>query len=90
VCSFAKVMSGFVDRPNPFLLEKHAAYIKAISNDTKSFEYSASQHFRMSGVYWGLTAMTLLGKNINVEMNTSDLIVWVLRCQHSNGGCDCF
>ena len=31
----------------PFLLEKHVAYVKCISNDKASFEFTASQHFRM-------------------------------------------
>jgi prenyltransferase beta subunit len=70
----------------PFLFEQHVAYIKAISHDTTSFEYTASQHFRMSGVYWGLTALSLLGKDVNTEMDVSELKVWVMQCQHTSGG----
>jgi geranylgeranyl transferase type-2 subunit beta len=69
-----------------FLFDKHVAYIKAISQDTTSFEYTASQHFRMSGVYWGLTALAILGKDIKTEMNVTDLQSWILQCQHQSGG----
>mmetsp|Transcript_6241 Transcript_6241/g.10194 ORF Transcript_6241/g.10194 Transcript_6241/m.10194 type:complete len:363 (+) Transcript_6241:95-1183(+) len=70
----------------PFLLEKHAAYIKTISNDKVSFEFTVSQHFRMSGVYWGLTALSLLGKNLADEINVDEISAWVMECQHECGG----
>ncbi len=40
--------------------EKHRAYIKRVSEDTESFEFAVSEHLRMSGVYWGACARTLL------------------------------
>ena len=50
----------------------------------QSFEYYATEHFRMSGVYWGLTALHLLGK---VDaMSAEDVVDWVMQCQHANGG----
>jgi geranylgeranyl transferase type-2 subunit beta len=70
----------------PFLLEKHAAYIKTISNDKASFEFTVSQHFRMSGVYWGLTALRLCGKNLADEIDVDEISSWVMECQHDSGG----
>lgn len=75
-----------VSREHPFLLEKHVAYISTISADRESFEYVASQHFRMSGIYWGITAMSLLGKDLNETMNVGEIISWVMECQHESGG----
>ena len=75
-----------------FYKEKHIAYIKAISNDKESFEFTASQHFRMSGVYWGMTALSLLiGEEEEEEetdqtMNKVELLDWVMKSQHINGG----
>ena len=40
----------------------------------------------MSGVYWGLTAMSLLGRDLKAEMGSDKLIAWVLQCQHPSGG----
>ena len=49
-----------------------------------TFEFYATEHFRMSGVYWGLTAMHLLDKQD--MMDTEGIVNWVLSCQHPNGG----
>ena len=38
----------------------------------------------MSGVYWGLTAMDLMGK-VHL-MNKEEIIEFVKSCQHESGG----
>jgi geranylgeranyl transferase type-2 subunit beta len=73
---------GLID----FHLEKHIQYIKKISKETDSFEYAVSQHLRMSGVYWGLCAISLLGVDLVEEMNATEIVDWVLRCQQPDGG----
>lgn len=50
----------------------------------ESFEFYATEHFRMSGVYWGLTAMHLLGKLELMDKET--ILDWVLSCQKDDGG----
>ena len=64
----------------------HKEYIKRVSADKESFEFVVSQHFRMSGVYWGLTAMSLLVTDISTEIDTAPIVDWVMKCQHDNGG----
>jgi hypothetical protein len=59
---------------------------RTISNDKASFEFTVSQHFRMSGVYWGLTALSLLGKNLSEEIDVDAISSWIMECQHENGG----
>jgi prenyltransferase beta subunit len=50
----------------------------------ESFDFYATEHFRMSGVYWGLTAMQILGK---LHLMDKDAILdWVLSCQKEDGG----
>lgn len=61
-------------------LQRHFSHVQT----KDSFEYYATEHFRMSGVYWGLTAMHLLGKQH--MMDTAAIVEWVLSCQHTNGG----
>lgn len=51
---------------------------------TSSFEYFATEHFRLSGVYWGVTALYLLNKHTVLSEN--EIIQWVMSCQHPNGG----
>lgn len=47
---------------------------------------SNNQHLRMSGVYWGLMSMALMGRDLRKEMGAEDLANWVMRCQHEGGG----
>ncbi|CAM9497840.1 unnamed protein product [Chrysoparadoxa australica] len=69
-----------------FLEEAHAAYVLQVSKDKESFEYAMSEHLRMSGVYWGLMSMALLGRDLQQEMGGDELANWVMECQHECGG----
>ena len=68
------------------LCDKHAAYIRSLDKlpYTATFEYAATEHLRMNGVYWGCAAMDLLGRL--GEMDKARLVPWLLRCQQPNGG----
>lgn len=69
-----------------FYKEKHVEYIRKVSMDTESFEYLATQHFRMSGIYWGLTSLYLLGVDIKQESSYSGMVDWILSCQDQSSG----
>jgi len=69
-----------------FIYDKHVSYIKKVANDVESFEYLVSQYIRMSGVYWGMTAMAMLGQDLKLEMNSDALVEWVLECQDGETG----
>lgn len=43
-----------------------------------------TEQLRLNGVYWGLTALHLLGKP--EALPRDETIKFVLSCQHSNGG----
>lgn len=43
-----------------------------------------SEYLRMSGVYWGLTAMDLLGQLH--RMNKEEILAFIKSCQHECGG----
>jgi len=47
------------------------------------FEFWVTEHLRVAGVYWGLCAMHILGRE--EEMNAVDIIAYVQSCQHSSG-----
>jgi prenyltransferase beta subunit len=38
-----------------FFEELHATYCGSLASKTDSFEYVATEHLRMSGIYWGLS-----------------------------------
>ena len=74
----------------PFVGDKHAKFIQVLavkSAESKDrFEFAVTEYMRMSGVYWGLTAMALMGRDLRAEMGTDKLVEWVLSCQHPGGG----
>jgi geranylgeranyl transferase type-2 subunit beta len=70
-----------------FLLDKHINYIRRVSADTESFDYLVSQHLRMSGVYWGLTSLSLLGVDLTKEEFSGTMVDWVMSCfDETTGG----
>lgn len=69
-----------------FYREKHVEYVRKISADTESFEYLVSQHLRMSGVYWGLTALTILGEDIKKEAFSETMVAWIMSCYDDQSG----
>ncbi|KAH9290378.1 hypothetical protein KI387_034495, partial [Taxus chinensis] len=64
-------------------IEKHAQYINNLEKK-KDFESMVMEHLRMSGAYWGLTTLDLMGKIEDVDQEV--VVSWVLQCQHDCGG----
>lgn len=52
--------------------------------DTESFEFVATEHLRMSGIYWGITAMALMGRLD--DMDNDKIVKFVIDCQSPSGG----
>ena len=40
----------------------------------------------MSAVYWALTAMAVMNRDLREEMETPKIVEFVMECQHDNGG----
>ena len=82
--------STSVEEPSSELLTfdvaKTVASIQRVSADTTSFEFVVTAHLRMSGVYWGLTAMSTLGKDLMVDMRGAEVVEWVLSCYKPESG----
>ena len=76
-----------VDKPvaeSPLKRALHRAFIKRSSEDSESYAFAISEHLRMSGVYWGLSALYLvdgLG-----DMDRGMIVDFVMSCQHEGGG----
>jgi prenyltransferase beta subunit len=66
-----------------FFSEKHREFIVGLEKKTDTFEFHVTEHLRMSGAYWGATALHLLGRQDDVKQEK--LIEWILQCQHDNG-----
>ena len=69
-----------------FCGSKHGEYVVRVSRDKESLEYAVSEYLRMSGIYWGLTAMCVLDRDLAVDMGSSEIVDWVMNCYHSDSG----
>lgn len=69
-----------------FYHEKHVEYIKKVANDTESFEFLVSQYLRMSGVYWGMAAIGVLGEPFERALDPNSIVQWLLTCQDKSTG----
>lgn len=47
-------------------------------------EYWLSEHLRLSGLYWGLNSLHLLGRPDGLPRE--EIIAFVMSCQHESGG----
>lgn len=59
--------------------DKHDQYLRHLDDDKESLEYMMSEHLRMGGVYWGVSAMALL-QQLDGERRTA-IVDWIMECQ---------
>ncbi|KAL3430859.1 terpenoid cyclases/protein prenyltransferase alpha-alpha toroid [Aspergillus tetrazonus] len=65
-------------------VEKHIDYIKKLDSRKDELEYWLTEHLRLNGVYWGLTALHLLRCPDGLPRDNA--VDFVLSCQQENGG----
>ncbi|KAL8756609.1 MAG: hypothetical protein Q9184_004445 [Pyrenodesmia sp. 2 TL-2023] len=66
------------------VVKKHVEYIKTLDKRKDELEYWLTEHLRLNGVYWGLTALHLL-KHPDA-LPREETIEFVLSCQRQSGG----
>ncbi|GAB7359276.1 hypothetical protein MBLNU230_g5932t2 [Neophaeotheca triangularis] len=66
------------------VIEKHVAYIQSLDTRKDELEYHLTEHLRISGIYWGLQALHLLGQPH--ALPRKGVFDFVLSCLHDNGG----
>ncbi|EFE42043.1 Rab geranylgeranyltransferase, beta subunit [Trichophyton verrucosum HKI 0517] len=64
--------------------QKHVDYIKSLDTRRDELEYWLTEHLRLNGVYWGLTALHILGHPDALPRDKT--IEFVLSCQREDGG----
>jgi geranylgeranyl transferase type-2 subunit beta len=65
-------------------VDKHVAYIQSLDTRKDSLDYWLTEHLRLSGVYWGLTALCLMKHPGGLPRDAT--IAYVKSCQHASGG----
>ncbi|CCF50825.1 hypothetical protein NDA11_000838 [Ustilago hordei] len=72
------------DPPKELLIPLHIAFIEALDKKRDSLAYHFTTHLRMNGVYWGLTALEILGKPEVLDRQA--LIDFVFSCWNEQTG----
>ncbi|KAL1889934.1 Rab geranylgeranyltransferase [Ceratocystis pirilliformis] len=65
-------------------IDAHVKYIQSLDTKKDEYDYWLTEHLRLNGVYWGLTALHLMKRPD--ALPRKDTINFVLSCQHENGG----
>ncbi|KAI9751573.1 MAG: hypothetical protein M4579_006008 [Chaenotheca gracillima] len=78
--------SATSDLPDELRLyvDQHVRYIQSLDTRKDELEYWLTEHLRLNGLYWGLTALHLLGHPD--ALPREETIAFVLSCFHDNGG----
>lgn len=64
--------------------DAHVKYIQSLDTRKDELDYWLTEHLRLNGLYWGLTALHLLRHPD--ALPRQDVVDFVLSCQHENGG----
>ncbi|VDO93142.1 unnamed protein product [Soboliphyme baturini] len=70
--------------PKVLLVQQHADFILSYEKKKDEYEYVMSEFLRMSGLYWCLTAMDIMGQLHKI--NKAEVIDFVRQCWRESGG----
>ncbi|GAA5882143.1 hypothetical protein JCM16303_005627 [Sporobolomyces ruberrimus] len=59
-------------------VDLHVSYIQSLDKNRDELSYYFTEHLRMNGVYWGLTALALMDKTDKLPRD--EMIEWVMSC----------
>lgn len=66
------------------LRDKHIKYIESLDNKKADYEYWLSEHLRLNGVYWGLTALCIMDAKDTFKKD--EVIEFVMSCWDQKRG----
>eukprot|EP00168_Porphyra_purpurea_P018670 TRINITY_DN707_c0_g1_i1.p3 TRINITY_DN707_c0_g1~~TRINITY_DN707_c0_g1_i1.p3 ORF type:complete len:121 (-),score=20.91 TRINITY_DN707_c0_g1_i1:271-633(-) len=70
--------------PTTLLRDKHIAYILSLQDKQDSPEMLFADHRRLSGVYWAVSALDLLGASDRLDKET--ILGYVMSCYREQEG----
>ncbi|BGP15245.1 hypothetical protein JCM10213_000712 [Rhodosporidiobolus nylandii] len=70
--------------PTELLRDLHVRYIQQLDQKRDDLSYYFTEHLRMNGVYWGLTALALMGRMD--ALPREEMIEWVMSCWNEDVG----
>ncbi|EJD35635.1 rab geranylgeranyltransferase [Auricularia subglabra TFB-10046 SS5] len=66
------------------LVDKHVAYIQALAKNKDDLAYHLTTHLRLNAIYWGITALHILGRTDALDRN--DVVDFVMSCWDDEAG----
>lgn len=69
---------------NKILFNKHIDFINDYGKDENNFEYGITDYLRLSGMYWGLTALELM--HAQPTQSKDDIVAYIQQCQDQESG----
>ena len=72
--------------PGPlFLFDSHVSFIVGLDSQRDSFDFVAAEHLRMSGIYWGLCALSIVGRRDALDREGILTFVRSCWCEKTGG-----
>ncbi|KNC76590.1 hypothetical protein SARC_10918 [Sphaeroforma arctica JP610] len=65
--------------------DAHVKYLAAFGKSQDDYEYHMSEHLRLNGIYWSLTALDMCHK-LDESVDVDEVFAFVMACQHPSGG----
>ncbi|EIW79753.1 rab geranylgeranyltransferase [Coniophora puteana RWD-64-598 SS2] len=66
------------------LIDKHVQYIQNLGNSKDDLSYHMTAHLRMNAIYWGLTALCIMGHK--EALDREEMIEYVMSCWDDEAG----
>ncbi|KIJ62396.1 hypothetical protein HYDPIDRAFT_182765 [Hydnomerulius pinastri MD-312] len=73
-----------LDIGNKLLVPLHVSYIKALGDSKDDLAYHLTAHLRMNAIYWGLTALCIMGHKD--ALDREEMIDFVMSCWDEQAG----
>lgn len=70
--------------PETVLLKKHIDFINEYGKNEDDYEYGMTDYLRVSGMYWGLTALELM--NAQPTKRIDSVVDYIRKCQDPESG----
>ncbi|CAH0550384.1 unnamed protein product [Brassicogethes aeneus] len=68
--------------PTEVLFDKHKEFLQSYEKDENNYEYGMTDYLRISGMYWGLTALELM----SINTKNQKVIDFIVKCQDPESG----
>ncbi|KAM0754157.1 rab geranylgeranyltransferase [Meredithblackwellia eburnea MCA 4105] len=70
--------------PSTLLVDLHVKYIQTLDTKRNDLSYHFTEHLRLNGIYWGLTALALM--NNTEALPKLEMLDWVMSCWDADVG----